>query len=147
MSFFKKDKHPCHALPSSARILVMQFPPSNRPISAMSEANCAPSIHHLSPEEQNSIIRTKLNVQRTICSTTPTYVHFNVKLHDHWAAIQITIAPFTIRTIPGQVFYKSSYRYTLCCEAADPSTICDTVQRAYDIYYHPTQWDFSTQYW
>lgn len=102
---------------------------------------CNSSILYHTLEEQNDILHTKegLPPRRTVSTTRSTYIHFGVQLEEHLAAVQLIIAPFTIRSIPGQTFYTSNYRYTLCCNSENPSTICQIVQRTYDIYYHPIQ--------
>ncbi|OBT60258.1 hypothetical protein VE03_10195 [Pseudogymnoascus sp. 23342-1-I1] len=83
--------------------------------------------------------------RETISMNSPTYIHFTVNLEPHCAAVQITITPFTVRTIPGQTFYTSKYRYTLCCDLANPTAISQIVQQTYDNSYRPTQWNFSEE--
>ena len=105
--------------------------------------------HYRTLDEQTALLRIKegLPSRRTLSTTRPTYVQFPVQLERHWAAVQITVTPFILRKIPGQTFYTSSYRYTLCCDLANPSPICQIVQRTYDVDYHPIQWDFSNKNW
>ena len=144
---FSKHVHiPVDEKPLSA--IFSQPPSSSLAITIMNETDlqalCTSDIFYHTLEDQNSI-RTKggFHLQRKISTTTPTYIHFAVKLDHHWAAVQVTISPFTIRSIPNQTFYTSSYRYALCCSLAVPNIICETVQVIYDVHYRPTQWDFS----
>ncbi|OBT72980.1 hypothetical protein VF21_07889 [Pseudogymnoascus sp. 05NY08] len=105
--------------------------------------NKLPAYYHTF-EEQN-VTRLFQGERETISMNSPTYIHFTVNLEPHWAAVQITITPFTVRTIPGQTFYTSKYRYTLCCDLANPTAISQIVQQTYDNSYRPTQWNFSEE--
>jgi hypothetical protein len=122
-------------------------------ITAMDEASlralCTSFSYYHTLEEKNASIHSEggFHLQRKISTIRPTYVHFAVELDDHWAAVQITINPFAIRSIPDQAFYTCCYSYTLCCDSAIPSAICETVQRMYDVHYRPIQWDFSSKLW
>ncbi|KFZ02083.1 hypothetical protein V500_00451 [Pseudogymnoascus sp. VKM F-4518 (FW-2643)] len=105
--------------------------------------NKLPAYYHTF-EEQN-VTRLFQEERETISMNSPTYIHFTVNLEPHWAAVQITITPFTVRTIPGQTFYTSKYRYMLCCDLANPTAISQIVQQTYDNSYRPTQWNFSEE--
>lgn len=131
------------------------FSPSKLPhfsTPTMNEASfqtyCSSSVHYFSGEEQITTrhAEEEHHLRRAISTDCPTYVHLAVNVEHHWAAIQITITPFILQTLPGQIFYSSTYRYTLCCESAKPSVIWQTVQRTYDIHYRPSQWDFSNNF-
>jgi hypothetical protein len=81
-----------------------------------------------------------------------TYVHLAVQQEQHWAAVQISILPFSLQQIPDQKFYSCHFAYTWCCEApvttAPPNDVLGSVvQRIYDVYFQPTQWDFSSKHW
>jgi hypothetical protein len=126
---------------------------SNSPIivtmdEASFQALCNSFTYYHTLDEQNTTIHTNggFHLQK-ISSTKSTYIHFAVKLDHHWAAVQLTITPFAIRSIPDQAFYKARYRYALCCDSAVSSVICDTVQKTYDVHYRPAQWDFSSKLW
>ncbi|OBT59890.1 hypothetical protein VE03_10637, partial [Pseudogymnoascus sp. 23342-1-I1] len=107
------------------------------------------STHCQSREEQTSTrqIQGELFLRKTLSIDNPTYDNFVVNLEPHRAAVQITTTPFAIRTFPGQTFYSSKYRYTLCCSAANPTAISQAVQRTYDINYRLVKWDFSNESW
>ena len=80
-----------------------------------------------------------------------TRIHFAAQHDQHWAAIQVFITPFGIKAIPNQTFFSCRFRYTLCCQTAlgadNSSELLDAVQRIYDVYFQPTQWDFSSKCW
>ncbi|KAF8850017.1 hypothetical protein BDZ45DRAFT_697076 [Acephala macrosclerotiorum] len=95
--------------------------------------------HNLRPQ------RLKLSKDHT------TYVHLAVQQEQHWAAVQISLSPFSLQHIPEQKFYSCHFCYTWCCEApattGPPNDVLGSVvQRIYDVYFQPTQWDFSSKH-
>lgn len=85
--------------------------------------------------------------RRAVSKECTTRIHFPVYYNDHWAAVQLSISPFELQDIPKQKFFRCRFRYTWCCETAPAADITGEVQRIYDYYFQPTQWDFSSIYW
>ena len=116
------------------------------------KAICNRNSFYISLEDQKeavSRLERDLRPLRLIVSKDhKTHVHLAVQHGQHWAAVQISISPFSLRSIPGQRFYSCCFRYTSCCETFVPKDVLsDVVQSVYDVYYQPTQWDFSSKHW
>ncbi|KFZ24849.1 hypothetical protein V502_00671 [Pseudogymnoascus sp. VKM F-4520 (FW-2644)] len=91
-----------------------------------------------------SSLRYKVSKKQT------TRIYFATYHSQHGAAIQISISPFEIPAFPKQKFYNCCLRYTSCCEGASRTLVeaqsWKAAQRIYDFYFHPTEWDFSSEY-
>lgn len=85
--------------------------------------------------------------RQTVSGVHTTRVHFLVQYEQHWAAVQLSISPFSLVQFPSQIFYSSSFRYSLCCHPPPKVHLINSVvQRIYDAHFHPSQWSFSPQY-
>jgi len=121
----------------------------------MDESKFRPNSNHnvfyISLEDQRTAVaglERGLRPRSSISKNHKTYVHLAVQHEQHWAAVQVSITPFSLRSIPGQKFYSCCFRYTLCCETSVPNNILSAaVQSVYDVYYQPNQWDFSNEHW
>lgn len=123
---------------------------------AIFKSNCCGRSFYTSLQEQKDSLALVGANARPLCPSISkehlTFVHLVIHQGDHWAAVQITISPFSIQDFPSQTFYACRLRYTLCCQttatkASFAAHIFTVVQRIYDIHYHPTQWDFSVERW
>jgi len=82
--------------------------------------------------------------KQKISTVDRTHVHFVIQHGVHWAAVQLEISPFSLAKFPGQKFFKSRFRYSLCCHPLPGiEFINSVVQRIYDDHFHPCLWDFS----
>lgn len=115
------------------------------------KAICDRDSFYISLEDQSKAVAKLPCPRRPVSKERTTRVHFAVHHGHHWAAVQLSISPFEIRAIPKQKFFRCFFRYIPCCETnrlTDISPdVLSAVQRIYDCYYQPTQWDFSSQYW
>lgn len=104
--------------------------------------------HFCSPAEQNEAAGLCANhPRRPLSESNPTYVHFVSDLTRHYAAVQITITPFTLPQIRKQTLFYPTYRYITCCrnvslEDAQGRIEC-AVQYIVDAFYQIGRWDFS----
>lgn len=122
------------------------------------EESCGSRSFYISLQRQEEAIASlgkKSQPSRQFVSKDhSTYVHFGLELQRHWAAVQITICPFSLPGFLGQTFYSCQLRYTLCCQSCQVSAtgpsinlISTAAQRIYDIFYQPSQWNFSVESW
>jgi hypothetical protein len=119
------------------------------------EAICGRDSFYISLQDQknaSTVLESTLRSPRQDLSRErTTRVYFAVHCDQHWAAVELSIAPFGLRLLPGQKFFRSCFRYTWCCETAQSADssfeVFGAVQRIYDYYYQPSPWNFSNQYW
>ena len=120
------------------------------------KANCGRHSFYISLQDQKEAITSlKRNLQpprHAVSKDHTTHVHLVTQHEQHWAAVQISIQPFPIPTFPGQKFHSCHFRYSPCCQTPAQTRptldhISNAVQRIYDVFYQPTQWDFSVRQW
>ncbi|PMD60272.1 uncharacterized protein K444DRAFT_400042 [Hyaloscypha bicolor E] len=112
----------------------------------MDESKIRLSCHHnsfyipLDERDQEKSSRQAVSAVHT------THVHFVVQYEQHWAAVQLSISPFALAAFPGQTFYSSHFRYSLCCHPPPRHDLINSVvQRIYDARFHPSPWNFSVK--
>ncbi|KAJ8068742.1 hypothetical protein OCU04_002439 [Sclerotinia nivalis] len=105
---------------------------------------------YISLKDQANVNTVLQCPRRPVSKERKTRIHFVVNHEVHYAAVQLSICPFDLPFIPKQKFFQCSFRWTQCCESAPLEDISRevlrAVQRIYDCYYHPTQWDFSSEH-
>jgi hypothetical protein len=123
------------------------------------EKVCGINSFYVSLEEQkqttSTVARDLRSSRRLVSKDSASFVHFILEHESHWAAIQIVISPFTLKSYPGQQFYSCQLHYALGCqrcsapEGDGPSIdlISTSAQRIYDIFYRPGPWDFLVRDW
>jgi hypothetical protein len=115
--------------------------------SFMDESNfspaCGSNSFYITLQEQN-----ERNTPRwAVSDVHTTHVHFAVQQGQHWAAVQLSITPFTVEDFPHQTFHSKSFLYLLCCHLPQATDfISSVVQRIYDTRFQLSQWNCSLWY-
>jgi len=112
------------------------------------------SFFFLSLDQKDALtgLRRSSQERQTVSKDHVTHIHLVIQHNRHFAAVQISIIPFSIPRFPRQNFYSSTFRYSLCCQSSaeaglSTDLISTVVQKIYDIHYQPSEWDFSDNDW